>query len=148
MGFLQWLAGNQEEPEEQQSLDLGNGFNSNPQLPVRSERVDGAVVNKDFRQAIERKGGDGQCQTDSSVAMSQELFDMNPRQLYHRTGGKAYDRSTLPKEAQKALIAGETIATHDVNGKEIEGHSQREVNIEITDTVRESGRKARGLFPW
>ncbi|MCA1990889.1 MAG: hypothetical protein LDL41_02415 [Coleofasciculus sp. S288] len=127
---------------------MGNIYNSNSQLLAKRERVDGAVVNRDFREAIHQKGGDGQCQVDSSVAMSQELFDMNPRQLYQQTGGKPYDRSTLPKEAQKAFIVGETVATHDLNTKEIKGVSQQEVNGEITDTVRGSAKKVRNLLPW
>jgi hypothetical protein len=147
MGFLQWLVSNQEEPEEEQlSLDL-NGHNPNSNLQ-RRERVDGSVVNKDYRKAIQNKGGDEQCQVDSSVQMSKELFDMSPAQLYQRTGGRPYDRSTLPKDAQKALIVGETVAAHDLNGKEVQGVSQREINCEITDTVKESGKKARKLFPW
>jgi hypothetical protein len=146
---LQWLADNQKEPEEQQlELNLENAYNSNQQLPVKRERVDGAVVNRDFREAIHHKGGDGQCQADSSVAMSQELFDMNPRQLYQQTRGKPYDRSTLPKEAQKAFIVGETVATHELNIKEIKGISQQDVNVEITDTVRGSAKKVRKLLPW
>lgn len=149
MGFLQWLGDNQKEPEEQQlELDLGNNNNFNQKLPIKRERVDGAVVNRDFREAIYRKGGDEQCQVDSSVAMSQELFDVNPRQLYQQTGGKPYDRSTLPKEAQKALIVGETVATHELNAKIIDGVSQPQVNVEITDTVRDSAKKVRKLFPW
>lgn len=147
MGFLQWLAGNQEEPEKEQlSLDL-NGHNPNSNLQ-RRERVDGAIVNKDYRRAIQNKGGDEQCQVDSSVEISKELFDMSPAQLYRETGGKPYDRSTLPKEAQKALIVGETVAAHDLNGREVQGVSQREINREITGTVKESGKKARKLFPW
>ena len=145
MGFLQWLKSNSEEPEEEQ-LSLLEGDQSSKIASRR--RVDGAIVNQDFRKAIQDKGGDSQAQVDSSVAMSQELFDMNPRQLYHETGGKPYNRSTLPKEAQKAYIVGEIAATHDLNEKEIEARSQRRVNAEITDTVRESGKKARRLFPW
>lgn len=126
-------------------MDL-NGHS--PNLNLRQERVDGAIVNRDYRKAIQDKGGDKQGQIDSSNALSQEIFDVTPGQLYRSTGGKAYNRSTLPKEAQKAFIVGETIATHDLQGKEITGTSQREVNLEIADTVRESGKKVRKLFPW
>ncbi|MBD2093236.1 hypothetical protein H6F67_25665 [Microcoleus sp. FACHB-1515] len=147
MGFLQWWVNNQEEPEEQQlSLDL-NGHSSDAEIE-RHERVDGAVVNKDFRKAIEHQGGDDRAQIDSATAMSNELFDVSPAQLYRATGGRAFDRSTLPKDAQKAFIVGETIATYDLNGQEIQDTSQREINNKITDTVRESGKKAREFFPW
>ena len=149
MSFWQWLQNNQEKPETKQlSLNLGNQNQSNKPLPIKHQKVDGAIVNRDFRKAIHHKGGDEQCQIDSSVAMSQELFDTNPRQLYKQAGGKAYQRSTLPKEAQKAFIVGETIATHDLNEKEILKQSQHELNREITNTVRNSGKKARKLFPW
>ena len=127
---------------------MGSQNNSDKPLPIKPQKVDGSVVNRDFRKAIQVKGGDEQCQIDSSVAMSQEWFDTNPRQLYQRAGGKAYRRSTLPKEAQKAFIVGETIATHELNEKKIHNQTQHEVNREITDTVRQSGKKARKLFPW
>lgn len=147
MGFLQWWANNQEEPQEQQlSLDL-NGHSPDAEIQ-RPERVDGAVVNKDFRQAIAHQGGDDRAQIDSSIVMSNELFDVSPAQLYRATGGRAFDRSTLPKDAQKAFIVGETIATYDLNDNQIQGTSRREINNEITETVRASGKQARKLFPW
>jgi hypothetical protein len=63
------------------------------------------------------------------------------------TGAKKGDRSTLPKEAQKAYIVGETVATHDLKVKDIKG-SQQQKNLKIVDSVRDSSQKARGLFPW
>lgn len=68
-------------------------------------------------------------------------------ELYDATGGKRNDRSTLPKEAQKAFIVGETVANHDLNAKTISGNQARRDEL-ITDSTRESGKKVRRLLPW
>lgn len=119
---------------------------SQPLTPY--ERVDGATVRNDFTKEIKNKGGDEKAHRNSTVAMTEELFGCQPNELYDSTGGRRGDRSTLPKEAQKAYIVGETIATHDLRATEIKGNSQAEKNFEITETVRESSKKTRGLFPW
>ena len=79
--------------------------------------------------------------------MTRSLFDCNTKELYQGTGAKKGDRSTLPNEAQKAYIVGETVATHDLKAKDIQG-SQQQKNLKIVDSVRDSSQKARGLFPW
>ncbi len=80
--------------------------------------------------------------------MTEELFGCQPEELYDGTGGKRGDRSTLPKEVQKAYIVGETVATHDLHSTTIKGSTQDEKNAEIADTVRQSSKKTRRLFPW
>jgi hypothetical protein len=142
LGFLSWFKNNPEEAEESQ-LEL---FDSSQTLTKR-ERVDGATVRRDFNQAVKDSGGDKEAQAKSTVAMTEELFGCKPKTLYEQTGGKVGDRSTLPKEAQKAFIVGETVATHDLKAKEITGNQQQK-NQQIVDTVSDSGKKARGLFPW
>lgn len=111
------------------------------------ERVDGATVRKDLTNTIQGKGGSLKAHRDATIAMSEELFDMKPNELYDATGGKRNDRSTLPKEAQKAFIVGETVANHDLKAKNISGN-QAQRDQQITNSVRDSGKKARGLFPW
>lgn len=143
MGFLNWFKDNQEEPEESQLDLLGNS-----QPLTRHERVDGATVRNDFTKEIKNKGGDEKAHRASTVAMTEELFGCKPNDLYDSTGGRRGDRSTLPKEAQKAYIVGETVATHDLRNTEIAGKTQAEKNAEITDTVRQSSQKTRKLFPW
>jgi hypothetical protein len=140
--FLAWFKNNPEEAAESQ-LEL---FGSSQAL-TKHERVDGATVRKDFNQAIKDSGGDREAQAKSTVAMTEELFGCKPKTLYEQTGGKEGSRSTLPKEAQKAYIVGETVATHDLKAKEITG-SQQQKNQQIVDSVRDSGKKARRLFPW
>ena len=115
--------------------------------PVHYTRVDGATVYKDFCNTIKDKGGAGEVYRQSAEAMSEALFDMGTEQLYTATGGKQNQRKTLPKEAQKAFIVGETVANHDLKVKDIKG-SQNKKNEQIVDSVRESGQKARKLFPW
>lgn len=142
MSFLQWLAGKQEEPEESQ-LDIFGGS----QGLTKRERVDGAVVNKDFNQEIKNKGGSERTYPRATEALAEELFDVGSKELYKATEGKRNDRSTLPKEAQKAFIVGEIVATHDLRDKEIQGNQQQR-DSQIVESVRDSGKKARGLFPW
>ncbi len=142
MGFLNWFKSNPDQVQESQ-LDL---FGNSVELRSR-ERVDGATVRNDFTKAIQDKGGDEKAQRDSTEAMTRELFDCNTKELYQGTGAKKGDRSTLPKEAQKAYIVGETVATHDLKAKDIKG-SQQQKNLKIVDSVRDSSQKARGLFPW
>ncbi|MEM9215663.1 MAG: hypothetical protein AAGD25_15150 [Cyanobacteria bacterium P01_F01_bin.150] len=125
-------------------------LSSSSNKPLR-QRVDGAIIRKDFTKAVKDCGGDADAQADSTVAMNQELFDCNPKELYQQTGAKRNQRATLPHEAQKALIVGETVATHDLKAAneagEFEG-SQPQVNQKIEGKVRESSKKVRKLFPW
>jgi hypothetical protein len=124
-------------------LDL---FGDSQEIKVR-ERVDGAIVRKDFTQEIEAKGGNETAYRESTEAMTRELFGCKGKELYTQTGGKPGKRETLPKEAQKAYIVGEIIATHDLKETEISGN-QQERNEKIIDRVRQSGKKTRKLFPW
>lgn len=61
MSFLNWLKGNPEKPEEEQ-LSLLQGDNAT-KIASR-KRVGGAIVNRDFRKAVQNKRGDSQAQVD------------------------------------------------------------------------------------
>jgi len=111
------------------------------------ERVDGAITNKDLNKTIQSKGGIGKVYQESTDALSEALFDVESRTLYEATGGTPGKRNTLPKEAQKAFIAGEIRADHDLRGKEIQGGAQQR-NEQIVDSVRESGKQTRRWLPW
>lgn len=111
------------------------------------EQVDGAAVNKDLNKTIQEKGGTGQVFARSAEAMSLSLFDLKTNELYKVTGGVKNQRKTLPKEAQKALIAGETVANHDLKSQDIQG-SPSQKNQRIVQSVSNSGKKVRKLFPW
>jgi hypothetical protein len=88
---------------------------------TKYERVDGAIVRKDFSKAIQDKGGDAECQQDSTEALTYEMFDCSSRKLYEETGGLRGKRETLPKEAQKAYLVAETVATHDLQAHQVRG---------------------------
>lgn len=137
MGFLQWLAGNQEEPEASQ-MELFGGS----QALAPHERVDGATVRKDLTNTIQGKGGSLKAHRDATIAMSKELFDMKPNELYDATGGKRNDRSTLPKEAQKAFIVGETVANHDLKAKNISGNQAAtgQTDYQLCSRFRQKGK--------
>lgn len=109
MGFLNWWQN--KAPETDSQLDL---FGNSQEL-VQQERVDGAIVNKDFNKAIKDSGGSNTAYGRAVQAETQELFDCDVEQLYQETGGRKGDRSTLPKEAQKAYIVNETLSTHRLN---------------------------------
>ena len=79
--------------------------------------------------------------------MSLSLFDLKTNELYKATGGVKNKRKTLPKEAQKALMSGETVANHDLKSQEIQG-SPSQKNQQIVQSVSNSGKKVRKLFPW
>jgi hypothetical protein len=113
---------------------------------VRS-RVDGATVRKDFTQTIQNKGGDGEAQAQSTEKMTRTIFGCGTKQLYEETQSKKGDRSTLPQDAQTAYIVGETAATHDLKATDIDGNQQQR-NQQIVDTVEDSSKKVKGLFPW
>ncbi len=115
MGFLNWWRNNSQQSDSQ--LDI---FGNSQEL-AQQERVDGAIVNKDFNKAIKDSGGSNTAYGRAVQAETQELFDCDVDQLYKETGGRKGDRSTLPKEAQKAYIVNETLSTHRLNNTQYEG---------------------------
>jgi hypothetical protein len=141
MGFLQWLAGQPDESDSQ--MDLFGGS----QALTPHERVDGATVNKDFTKAVKKAGGSNNTYGRAVQAETQELFDCDVDQLYEGTGGRKGDRSTLPKEAQKAYIASETLSTHRLNGTEYKG-SRAQKDDEIVEDVRDTANWVRQWLPW
>lgn len=119
----------------------------NSQELAQQERVDGAIVNKDFNKAIKDSGGSNTAYGRAVQAETQELFDCDVDQLYKETGGRKGDRSTLPKEAQKAYIVNETLSTHRLNNTQYEG-DQRQKDNAIAEDVADTARKVRRWFPW
>lgn len=142
MGFLNWLAGQPEENSQESQLNL---FSDNS-TPVRG-RVDGATVRKDFESTIVEKGGNGEAIAKSTDKMTRNIFGCGVNDLYKETGGKKGDRRTLPQDAQSAYIVGETAANHKLKATETGGNQQQK-NQQIIDTVDESSKEVRGLFPW
>lgn len=141
MGFLNWF---QQQPSESDSqLDL---FHSSQEL-TKHERVDGATVYKDFQQSMLDKKVSAEGRRKAVVAETQELFDCTIDELYQGTGGKKGDRSSLPKEAQKAYLVNETIATHRINDSECSG-SQKQRDDQVIETVRGTAEHTRRWFPW
>jgi hypothetical protein len=114
---------------------------------AQSKRVDGVTVLGDFKDAIASKGGDGKTIARAINAETRALFDCEVDELYRETGAKKRDRSTLPKEAQKAYMVSETISTHRINGTEYNG-SQKQKNNAMVEDVEDSARTARAWFSW
>ncbi|MBP0017992.1 MAG: hypothetical protein J7647_10595 [Cyanobacteria bacterium SBLK] len=115
-------------------------------MPER-RRVDGITVRNKFEDAIKDKGGTDKTYARSTEALTREVMGCGTRELYEQTEAKKGDRSTLPEVAQEALMTGEIVATHDLNEREVSG-TQREKNEQIVESVKDSGRKTRRLFPW
>lgn len=115
----------------------------------RRQRVDGATVNKDFRDAIHRSGGSQKAYPKAVNAETRELFDCTVEDLYQATGGKKGDRSSLPKEAQKAYIASEIRATHELELSEFyDCENPSQVDTKIVETVKVTARETRKWLPW
>jgi hypothetical protein len=141
MGFLNWLAGQPEENSQESQLDLlGNS------QPVRG-RADGATVRKDFTGTIKGKGGSDQAIARSTNKMTEEIFGCKTNELYEKTNGRRGDRTSLPQDAQSAYIVGETAATHRLKDLNTSGNQQQR-DAQIVDTVQDSAKEVKGLFPW
>jgi ubiquitin C-terminal hydrolase len=111
------------------------------------QRVDGATVNQDFNKSIKRVGGSNNAYGRAVQAETQELFDCDVDQLYNATGGRKGDRSTLPKEVQKAYVVNESLSTHRLNGTEYKG-SQKQKDDAIVEDVQDTATRVRQWLPW
>jgi len=144
MGFINWWQNNQEETDSQLSL-LGDS-----QPLTRHERVDSATVNKDFTKAIQEAGGSEKVYRRAIRAETEKLFDCGVDELYEATGGSKGDRSTLPKEAQKAYMVNETLSAHRLN-EEVRGNnhgSQNQKDDRVVETVKDTATQVRRWLPW
>ena len=144
MAFINWWQNNKEETDSQLSL-LGES-----QSLMRHERVDSATVNKDFTQAIQQAGGSSRAYPRAVRAETERLFDCTVDELYEETGGRKGDRSTLPKEAQKAYMVSETLASHRLK-RNLEGNNQgvqRQRDAQIVETVKDTATNVRKWLPW
>jgi hypothetical protein len=117
---------------------------------TRHERVDSATVNKDFTQAIQNAGGSSRAYPRAVRAETRELFDCGVDELYETTGGRKGDRSTLPKEAQKAYMVSETLSTHRLNQEVQENNhgSQRQKDDRVVETAQDTATHVRRWLPW
>ena len=144
MGFINWWQSNAEETDSQLSL-LGES-----QTLSRHQRVDSATVNKDFTKAIQNAGGSNRAYPRAVRAETQALFDCGVAELYEATGGKKGNRSTLPKEAQKAYMVSETLSAHRLN-RTLQGDrqgSQRQKDDRVVETVQDTATQVRKWLPW
>ena len=144
MGFINWWQSNAEETDSQLSL-LGES-----QTLSRHQRVDSATVNKDFTKAIQNAGGSNRAYPRAVRAETQALFDCGVDELYEATGGKKGNRSTLPKEAQKAYMVSETLSAHRLN-RMLQGYrqgSQRQQDNRVVETVQDTATQVRKWLPW
>ncbi|NJL55659.1 hypothetical protein HC928_10995 [bacterium] len=142
MGFLNWFKNQDEENVESSQLNL---LSDNSQ-PVR-RRTDGAAVRNDFTNTIKEKQGSGEAIARSTNKMTHNIFGCETEELYEQTGGRKNRRETLPKDAQDAYVVGEVAATHKLKATEIKGNQQQR-DEQIVDTVDESSKQVKGLFPW
>jgi hypothetical protein len=141
MGFLSWF---QQQPSESDSqLDL---FGTSKEL-LKHERVDTATVYKDFQQSMIDKAVSPEGRRRAVVAETQTLFDCTIDELYQGTGGKKGDRSSLPKEAQKAYMVNEVISTNRIKESQF-GGNQRHRDDQVVETVQETAQQTRKWFPW
>ena len=144
MGFLNWFQSN-ESAEDSTQLDL---LEDNQQLSKR-RRVDGAIVNRDFRDAIHGSGGSQKAYPKAVIAETKELFGCELDELYQSTGGKKGNRGTLPEAAQKAYMASEIRATHELGRTEFyDCENPDQVDRKIISTTRAAAKETRKWLPW
>jgi hypothetical protein len=110
-------------------------------------KTTGQDIRNDFTDTVKSKGGSRDAIAKSTEKMTHNLFDCGTDQLYEETGGKKGDRTSLPRDAQTAYGVGETIARHDLNQTDISGNQQQR-DTQIVDTVDDSSKRVRKLFPW
>lgn len=144
MGFLQWFTERSDEDENEIVLSK----RTQDSLEKKGNSVDAAVVNQMLRDSIHQKGGSSDAQRNCSVAVSEELFDMPPKEVYKTTGGKAYDRSTLPPEVQAAWMGAEVVATHTITQTDIYSSEQGEIDYTLEQTARVSVKGFRRWLKW
>ncbi|NEO84995.1 MAG: hypothetical protein F6J87_12190 [Spirulina sp. SIO3F2] len=122
-------------------------FGDSQALPQEHKRADGATIRNDYTKTIKDKGGDRYAQRLATEALTRETMGHGTKELYEKTGAKPGRRASLPNEAQKALMAAETVANHDLKATEVKG-SQSQRNQQIESAAEKSGKKVRKLFPW
>lgn len=125
-------------------------LDDNSQPLAQRKRVDGATVYQDFTKSIKDAGGSNKAIPRAVIAETRELFDCTVDQLYKTTGAKQGDRSSLPKEAQKAYMVNEAIAKHEIDRSIDSDYSntQDERDSRIIETVRSVSQNTRKWLPW
>ncbi len=145
MGFWDWWENKQDEDSSGSQLDI---FGNSQNLSER-QRLDGKIVHKDFQNAIKSSGGSQAAYPRAVQTETQELFDCNVKQLYNQLGGREGDRSTLPKDVQKAYAATEIRASYELKATSdsFSRHPEQR-DDQIVETVRESAKQTRKWLPW
>jgi len=142
MGFLSWWQNNN---TEDQQLSLTGESHS----LARHERVDGAIVNKDFQKSVKNVGGTKATHREAVETETEELFGCGTAKLYQETGGRKGDRSSLPKEAQTAYIANEIRATYELDAaSDSYSHDPDERHGQIVEQVKATSKQTRKWLPW
>lgn len=111
-------------------------------------REDGKLIREDFEQTLKDVGGSRRIYGRATETMTNRLFDCTTQELYEQTGSKKRDRSSLPRSAQRAYMAGETAAIEDLQEHGPYGGTDRERDNQIDNQVAESSDKVHGLFRW
>jgi hypothetical protein len=99
---------------------------------------------------VKDAGGSDRTYARAVRAETEELFDCGVDELYENTGAKKGDRTSLPKEAQKAYMVSETISAHRLN-HDVSGEnrgSQKQKDEAIVETVRDTAENVRKWLPW
>jgi hypothetical protein len=143
MSFLKGWQNNQPETEASQ-LDLFG----NSQALTTHEVVDIRTSTKDLNDALKRKGGDRDCFINTAIAITEETLGCTPKELYKATDSKENDRTSLPKDAQKALISAQTVVTYAIDTHPVKSTAQESINTELTDKSRQVSQEHRRLLPW
>lgn len=142
MGFLSWWQNNN---TEDQQLSLTGESHS----LARHERVDGAIVNKDFQKSVKNASGSDKTYPEVIRVETEELFDCTVEELYASTNSRKGNRSSLPKEAQTAYIANEIRATYELDAaSDSYSHDPDERHGQTVEQVKATSKQTRKWLPW
>ncbi|NEQ29358.1 MAG: hypothetical protein F6K28_62645 [Microcoleus sp. SIO2G3] len=133
-----WLDRWKEAPKDQEQL----GLFGEDQALVPQHRVDGATVQKALQAEVKQRRGNAKTHAQLNAIVTRNLLECSVDELYEQTGGVKNDRSSLPQEAQEALMVGDLAARHEIVTQDAQGHQQ------ILKAGDAGSKKARRILPW
>lgn len=148
MGFLDWFKARPESKDyqiEERKFGPITGYSSNQALA--SEQL----IDRRLTDVCQRKGTSPKGRFDVEAALHQEILGHSRAELKAGLGmdpnGPAGSKA-FPESAQEAMTAGKLFAAYDIERSDIAGETKQEIDRQVADAARESGRETRRRLPW
>ncbi|WP_190769476.1 hypothetical protein [Microcoleus sp. FACHB-1515] len=94
------------------------------------------------KHKVKQRRGNAKTHAQLNAIVTRNLLDCSVDELYEQTGAVRNDRSSLPQEAQEALMVGDLAARHEIVTQDAQGHQQ------ILKAGDAGSKKARHILPW